>query len=393
MNDALKPVLLMVFVQVAYATGNLIYKLAINDGMSISVITAYRLIFGLVSSLFLALIFERKSRPPLTWRVLLMSILCGLFGYGSSTFATAIFNLVPALTFILAVLCRLEKLNMKTAAGMVKVLGTVVGIGGSMVLTFFKGAQINIWTFHVNLMHQNQNGHIVTQNADSTRKILGVVCGLGSCLSFSLWLIIQAKMSKEYSSQYSSTTLMTLMGAIQATAYALCVEKDWSQWRLGWSIRLLASVYSGIVVSGIVIIITAWCVQMRGPLFASIFNPLCLVVVAVAGSMLLDEKLYVGSVIGGVIIVGGLYMVLWGKSKETKKMNLVSPENTQEFEGIEVVNVRSTSEDHDNGDCSNNSKSINNIVTKVNDDESSKSGHQSNDIDNANVETEEKGGS
>jgi len=51
-------------------------------------------------------------------------------------------------------------------------------------------------------------------------------------------------MSKEYQGHYSSTALMSLMGAIQATVFALCVEKDWSQWRLGWSIRLLTSAYS-----------------------------------------------------------------------------------------------------------------------------------------------------
>jgi len=51
-------------------------------------------------------------------------------------------------------------------------------------------------------------------------------------------------MSKEYRGHYSSTALMSLMGAIQATVFALCVEKDWSQWRLGWSIRLLTSAYS-----------------------------------------------------------------------------------------------------------------------------------------------------
>jgi hypothetical protein len=55
---------------------------------------------------------------------------------------------------------------------------------------------------------------------------------------------LQAKMSKEYQGHYSSTALMSLMGAIQATVFALCVEKDWSQWRLGWSIRLLTSAYS-----------------------------------------------------------------------------------------------------------------------------------------------------
>lgn len=46
--------------------------------------------------------------------------------------------------------------------------------------------------------------------------------------------------------------------------------------------------------SGIVVIITAWCIQMRGPLFASVFNPLMLVLVAIAGSLMLNENLYVG---------------------------------------------------------------------------------------------------
>lgn len=46
--------------------------------------------------------------------------------------------------------------------------------------------------------------------------------------------------------------------------------------------------------SGVVVIITAWCIQMRGPLFASVFNPLMLVIVAVTASLMLDEKLYLG---------------------------------------------------------------------------------------------------
>jgi len=56
--------------------------------------------------------------------------------------------------------------------------------------------------------------------------------------------MMQTKMNKEYPSHFSSSALMSLMGAIQATVFALCVEKDWSQWRLGWSIRLLTAAFS-----------------------------------------------------------------------------------------------------------------------------------------------------
>jgi len=50
----------------------------------------------------------------------------------------------------------------------------------------------------------------------------------------------------------------------------------------------------GIVASGIMVIVIAWCVGMRGPLYASAFNPLMLVLVAIAGSLMLDENLYLG---------------------------------------------------------------------------------------------------
>jgi len=63
----LKPVLLMVLVQIAYSSVNVLYKLAINDGMSIRVVTAYRLIFAVVFTSSVALIFERFILTPDTY--------------------------------------------------------------------------------------------------------------------------------------------------------------------------------------------------------------------------------------------------------------------------------------------------------------------------------------
>jgi hypothetical protein len=55
---------------------------------------------------------------------------------------------------------------------------------------------------------------------------------------------IQTKMSEKYPCQFSSTALMCVMGAIQAVVFTLCMERDWSQWRLGWNIRLLTVSYT-----------------------------------------------------------------------------------------------------------------------------------------------------
>ncbi|XP_050209813.1 WAT1-related protein At1g68170-like [Mercurialis annua] len=348
--DGLKPMLVMVVVQIAYAGTNVLFKLAASDGMSLRIIVAYRYIFATAFMLPLALIFERKNRAKLTWTILFQAFLCGLFGGSlsqnmylgslvltSATFATAMFNLVPAFTFILAISFRLEKVGIRSLAGKAKVMGTLLGIGGAMLLTFYKGSEINIWKTNINLLnhYQSHKLHLATPNHNHA---LGALLAVANSFSYAFWLIIQAKMSAKYPNPYSSTALMCLMASVQAVVYALCMEKDWSQWRLGWNIRLLTAAYAGVVVAGMMISLVIWCMRMRGPLFVSVFNPLMLLCTAVAGSILLDEPLHLGSILGATLIVCGLYAVLWGKNVEIKKMSQLVPcTDSIEDKTVEVV--------------------------------------------------------
>lgn len=115
-------------------------------------------------------------------------------------------------------------------------------------------------------------------------------------------------------------------------------------------------IVQGVIASGVTLTVMAWCIRLKGPLFASVFNPLMLVMVAILCSLLLDEKLHLGryiyilasysfawetpfpsvlayanlvfsvlsfvdgSLLGAVLIVGGLYLVLWGKGREAAKV-------------------------------------------------------------------------
>ncbi|KAJ9160031.1 hypothetical protein P3X46_025472 [Hevea brasiliensis] len=361
--DGLKPVLVMALVQVAYAGANVLYKLAVSDGMSLRIIVAYRYIFATAFMIPLALYFEKDNRPKLTWTVLFQAFLCGLFGGSfsqnlyveslaltSCTFATAMFNLVPAVTFILAISFGLEKVGLKTLAGKAKVLGTVMGIGGAMLLTFYRGPEINVWKTHINLLKRYQSHESHLGSSSHGNRALGSLLSLGNCFSYASWLIIQATMSARYPYPYSSTALMSLMASIQATIYAICMEKNWSAWKLGWNIRLLTAAYAGMVVAGLMITLVIWCVRKRGPLFVSIFNPLMLVCTAFAGSLLLNESLHVGSILGAALIVFGLYAVLWGKNMEMKKMPKLVPLRTfQEAEKSEKIEVVVSSQEYDNG--------------------------------------------
>lgn len=128
--------------------------------------------------------------------------------------------------------------------------------------------------------------------------------------------------------------------------------------------------------------VISWCIHMRGPLFASVFSPLMLVMVALAGCTMLNEKLHLGryiytrssnhffhsikmccccliviinfSIIGAVLIVCGLYVVLWGKSKEMKKINqLVPSESSLEQEEIVQIVVTCAVDDKSNHNDNN----------------------------------------
>nr|KYP63126.1 Auxin-induced protein 5NG4 [Cajanus cajan] len=329
---ALKPVLLMVIVQVANAWVNVLYKLALNDGMNLSVIVAYRYVFATVFITPLAFIIERKTRTKMSWSILFQSFLCGLIGGAlpqnlnmeaialtSVTFTTAISNLVPAITFMISLSFGLERLNLRTGAGKAKIIGTITGISGAMILTFIKGPEVKMLSFHVNLFN-HRNGNVVHPHPSSAvMTVFGALASVASNVSYALWLIIQAKMSQRYPCPYSSTALMSLMGALLSISFAFCVERDFSQWKLGWNVRLLTVAYAGIVVSGVMVAAISWCVRTRGPLFVSVFSPLMLVVVAFAGSTILDEKLYLGSIIGSMLIICGLYVVLWGQAQRDEE--------------------------------------------------------------------------
>ncbi|KAF4384959.1 hypothetical protein F8388_010557 [Cannabis sativa] len=81
--------------QIAYAGVNVLYKLAANDGMSLKVIVAYRFLFATVFIFPLAFFIERGS--------LVQNLYIQSLNVTSATFASAMSNLIPAITFILAV--------------------------------------------------------------------------------------------------------------------------------------------------------------------------------------------------------------------------------------------------------------------------------------------------
>nr|GMC81328.1 WAT1-related protein At1g25270-like [Ipomoea batatas]GMC83601.1 WAT1-related protein At1g25270-like [Ipomoea batatas] len=271
--DALKPPLVMVTVQTILAGVNVSYKIAHCVGQNLNG-------KGII--------------------------------YASATYATAITLLTPATTFILAVTLRLERIKWSVPAGKAKVLGTIVGVCGAIVFVSYKGAEIDLWNKNVNPLHSSLHYKV------GTRPVLGAFLAFLGCFCYSSWLIIQGITADEYPYPYSFTALTMVMGAIQSFVYAICVDRNWEQWKLGWDTKLLTVAYVGIFGGGVMFSLLRWCVGTKGPVYVSMFNPLTVILVVVFGSLRLNEKLYLGNVFGGVVIMIGVYAVLWGKGKETE---------------------------------------------------------------------------
>ncbi|CAI9098500.1 OLC1v1035162C1 [Oldenlandia corymbosa var. corymbosa] len=348
-----KPTVIMVLVQLIYAWMNIFLKLAAHDGMDLRVAVTYRFVFGAASLVPVAFFFERKVRPKLTCKVVFFAFLSGLFGGAlgqnlyleslvltSVTFISAMNNLVPATTFLLAVSLRLESLKWHTRAGKAKLLGTIIGIGGAMLFTFYKGPNITIWKTDVNILNimSSHHRHRASRKTQGSNQILGSILAFLCCLSFSLWLIFQGKAAQCYPCPLSFAAVMVVMALVLNLIATSCLQRDWKEWKLGWNIRLIAVAFSGLLGTTVVYSLITIAIAMRGPLFVSAFNPLILVIVAIVGSLVLEEDLHLGSLLGGILIVCSLYFICWGKSKESKMADnsTVANEQIQAHDGMDL---------------------------------------------------------
>ncbi|CAH1444063.1 unnamed protein product [Lactuca virosa] len=107
------------------------------------------------------------------------------------------------------------------------------------------------------------------------------------------------------------------------------MEPNLHEWSLVPAIRAVSCIYSGVVCSGIGVCMMSWCIDKKGPLFVSVFSPLLLVIVAALSWVLLREKLCIGTLLGSLLIVMGLYCVLWGKTKEIELWKRKKSHKTQ----------------------------------------------------------------
>ncbi|KAH0701439.1 hypothetical protein KY285_015717 [Solanum tuberosum] len=299
--EKFKPLLLMILVQICFTFLYFITEASFSHGMNPHVYVTYRNIVGGLVMLPFAYFLERKKRPKLTMALLLEFFVLSLMGvsltlnmyfvsltFTSPTFIASMLNTIAALTFVLAVILRLEIVNVEDPRGIAKIIGTLVSLAGVMIMTLYKGAILkNLWQPIINI-HQGNN--VVKEDW-----VKGSILTVASCITWAIWYIMQAYTLKRYPAQLSLTTWMSFVGAAQSAFYTVIVQHKRAAWTIGFNIDFWSTIYGGIVISGLVGYIQLWCTEQKGPVFVTMFNPLSTILVALLAYFVFGEKLYMGS--------------------------------------------------------------------------------------------------
>ncbi|CAM0957683.1 unnamed protein product [Alopecurus aequalis] len=227
--------------------------------------------------------------------------------YTSATVASASSNSIPVITFLL----RLEAINPRSSSGAAKFAGIAFCVAGVLAIALYDGPPLSPLNHHrAFTVHAHAGGNKQGQ------WMKGTLLMLLANLAWSLSMVLQARLLKDYPSKLLATALQCLLGTAQSLALAAAAtdgRKD--AWRLRLDVGLVAVAYSGFVVTGVSFYLQAWCIERRGPVFLAMSNPLGLLLTVFCSS-LLGEVVHLGSILGGALLVAGLYSVLWGKSKE-----------------------------------------------------------------------------
>ncbi|KAH7863722.1 hypothetical protein Vadar_021213 [Vaccinium darrowii] len=252
-----KPYFAMILLSFGYAGMDIITKISLNRGMSHYVLVVY---CNAIATAVIAPFAIFLERPVIDQNFYYAGL-----NYTSPTFACAINNMLPAMTFIMAIIFRMEKIDVKKVIHQAKIVGTIVTAGGAMLMTLYKGPVVEmVWSKHVH----PRKSYITDGTTD----------------------------------------------------------KDWSKGSIFLIIATFAwassFILQGIVASSIAFYVQGLVMKTKGTVFTTAFSPLTMIIVAIMGSFILAEKIFLGGIVGSVFIIAGLYSVLWGKYREEKASKL-----------------------------------------------------------------------
>lgn len=135
-------------------------------------------------------------------------------------------------------------MNIKNRSGKAKVIGTVICLGGALLLTLYKGLPLVKFQDSQAINHSLEEAVTRSSSQRRERWTIGSFALLAGTLFWSSWFLLQSSIAKSYPCQYSSTAIMTFFSAIQAAILAFCTDRNLSIWIPKKKIDMLYVIYN-----------------------------------------------------------------------------------------------------------------------------------------------------
>ncbi|KAJ0096087.1 hypothetical protein Patl1_16198 [Pistacia atlantica] len=179
--------------------------------------------------------------------------------YSSPVLASVISDLTPAYTYILAIIYRMEKLDLRVQSSLAMSIGSVLRL-----------------------------------------------CLLLAAGSFaqSLFYVVQTSVIRKYPEEQMVSFIYTMFVTFQSAILALIAERNRNCWKLKPDLGLITIAYSAIFCIAIQGVVHTWACRKMGPVYVSMFKPLSIVIAVVMGITFLGETLHLE--------------VIWGQAEEGK---------------------------------------------------------------------------
>ncbi|KAK6942014.1 EamA domain [Dillenia turbinata] len=315
------PYVVLTLYKLGLAIFMILVQYVASVGVSTVAIVVYEHILSTIVLGIPAFFLERNKRPPLSLVVVGHAFLLGLLQvtfcqllltlalqYVASTYESIALNLVPTIVFILALNFQQEKLEVWSINGQAKMWGLLVSVAGALTMVLWTGPTV----LSSASLHSTSDGVI-----GGTMIVIGV---LGACFGN----ILLKHVVQIYPAELSLTAMMSMFGTIQTSILAAYTIST-SSWKLEWAGGLVLStiLLGGIVVTGLGYYASTWTIKKKGPVFTSAFNPLLVLFSFLLETFVLGSCAHLGSIVGGVLVIIGLYIVLWAKANDTKEATVI----------------------------------------------------------------------
>lgn len=157
----------------------------------------------------------------------------------SAGFASALINILPAVTFVMALILRMEKVRLRSVHSQAKIVGTLCTVAGAVLMVLYHGPVVQFpWS-------RGQHHDSAGAGGQGAGWLNGTILIIVACVCWSGFFVLQSNTLQSYPAELSLTTLICMMGSVMSGAVALVAERhNTKAWVIGFDTRLFTAIYA-----------------------------------------------------------------------------------------------------------------------------------------------------